>query len=72
MGNRGQISLCNYNGGSRICEVEWIGVNMWCVNSHLTNNMLVCVNSKLGHFNDWILLPKESLKPITCMDIWDI
>jgi hypothetical protein len=45
---------------------------MWCVNSHLTNKMLVCVNSKLSHSNDWILLPKESLKPITCMDIWDI
>jgi hypothetical protein len=45
---------------------------MWCVNPHLTNKMLVCVNSKLGHFNDQILLPKESLKPITCMDIWDM
>jgi hypothetical protein len=43
---------------------------MWCVNPHLTNKMLVCVNSKLGHFNDQILLPKESLKPIICMDIW--
>jgi hypothetical protein len=45
---------------------------MWHVNSRLINKMLVRVNSKLGHFNDWILLPKESLKPITCMDIWDI
>jgi hypothetical protein len=34
--------------------------------------MLICVNSKLGHYNDQILLPKESLKPITCMDIWDM
>jgi hypothetical protein len=59
-------------GGSRICAVEWIGVNMWCINSHLTNKMLVHVNSKLGHLNDRILLPKESLTPITCMDIWDI
>jgi hypothetical protein len=70
--DQGQISLCTCNGGSRICAVEWIGVNMWCINSHLTNKMLVHVNSKLGHLNDWILLPKESLTPITCMDIWDI
>jgi hypothetical protein len=34
--------------------------------------MLVCVNSKLGHFNDQILLPKESLKPIIFMDIMDM
>jgi hypothetical protein len=47
--DRGQMSLCNYNGGSRIYAVEWIGVNMLCVNSHLTNKMLVRVNSKLGH-----------------------
>jgi hypothetical protein len=45
---------------------------MWCVKPHLTNKMLVRVNSKLGHFNDRILFSKESLKPITCMDIWDI
>jgi hypothetical protein len=45
---------------------------MWCVNPHLTNKMLVCANSKLCHSNDQILLPKESLKSITCMDIWDI
>jgi hypothetical protein len=45
---------------------------MWCVNSHLTNKMLVRVNSKLSHSNDWILLLKKSLKPITCIDIWDI
>jgi hypothetical protein len=59
-------------GGVVSCAIEWIEVNMWYVNSHLTNKMLVCVNSKLDHFNDRILLPKESLKPITCMDIWDI
>jgi hypothetical protein len=62
----------NYNGGSRIYAVEWIGVNMWCVNPYLTNKMIVCVNSKLDHFNDRILFTKKSLKPITCMDIWDI
>jgi hypothetical protein len=62
----------NCNGGSLIFVVEWIGVNMWCVNLHLTNKMLVCVNSKLHHFNDHILLSKELLKPITCMDIWDM
>jgi hypothetical protein len=45
---------------------------MWFVNPHPTNKMLVCVNSKLHHFNDRILFPKESLKPITCMNIWDI
>jgi hypothetical protein len=45
---------------------------MWCANPYLTNKMLVCVNSKLGHYNDEILLPKESLKPFTCMDIWDM
>jgi hypothetical protein len=45
---------------------------MWCVNPHLTNKILVRVNSKLGHFNDRILLPKELLKPFTCMDIWGI
>jgi hypothetical protein len=45
---------------------------MWCVNPHLTNKMLICVNSKLGYFNDWILLSKESLKSITCIDIWDM
>jgi hypothetical protein len=33
---------------------------------------LVCVNSKLGHFIDRILLPKVSLKPIIFMDIWDM
>jgi hypothetical protein len=26
---------------------------MWCVNPHITNKMLVCVNSKHGHVNDW-------------------
>jgi hypothetical protein len=57
-------------GGRRTFAVEWIRVNMWCVNPHLSNKMLVCVNSKLGHFNDRILLPKESLKPIIFMDIW--
>jgi hypothetical protein len=66
--DRGQISLCNCNGGVVSCAIEWIGVNMWCVNPHLTNKMLVCVNSKLGHFNDQIFL----LKPITCIDIWVI
>jgi hypothetical protein len=45
---------------------------MWCVNQLLTNKILVRVNSKLGHFSDQILFPKESLKPIICMDIWDI
>jgi hypothetical protein len=45
---------------------------MWCVNPHLTNKMLIHVNFKFGHFNDRILLPKESLKLITCMDIWDM
>jgi hypothetical protein len=60
----------NYNEGSRICAIEWNGVNIWCVNPHFTNKMLVHVNSKLGHSNYQILLPKESLKPITCMDIW--
>jgi hypothetical protein len=54
------------------CTVEWIRVNMWCVNSHLTNKILVRVNTKLGHFNDQILSTKDSLKSITCMDIWDI
>jgi hypothetical protein len=44
---------------------------MWCVNPHLTNKILVCVNSTLGHFNVRIVLPKESLKPIIFMDIWD-
>jgi hypothetical protein len=62
----------NCNGGSRICTVEWIRANMWCVNPYLTNKMLVSVNAKLGHFNDRVLLPKESLKPITYTDIWDI
>jgi hypothetical protein len=41
-------------------------------NPHLTNKMLVCVNSKLGHFNDRILLPKESLKTIIFIDIWNM
>jgi hypothetical protein len=59
------------NEGSRICAAKWIGVNMWCVNPYLTNKRLIYVNSKLGHFNDRILLPKKSLKPITCIDIWD-
>jgi hypothetical protein len=59
-------------GGVVSCAVDWVGVNMWCVNPHLTNKILVHVNSKLGHFNDLILLPKELLKPITYMDIWDI
>jgi hypothetical protein len=45
---------------------------MWCVNPHLTNKMVRCVSSKLGYFNERILLPKESLKPIICMDIWDM
>jgi hypothetical protein len=45
---------------------------MWCANPYLTNKMSVCVNSKLGHYNDQILLPKESLKPFTFMDIWDM
>jgi hypothetical protein len=48
----------NCNNGSRIFVVEWVGVKM-----------LVCINFKLGHFNGRIFLPKESLKPITCMDI---
>jgi hypothetical protein len=38
----------------------------------MTNKMLVYVNSKLGHFNDRILLWRESQKPITCMNIWDM
>jgi hypothetical protein len=59
----------NCNEGSHIFVVEWIGVNMWCVNPRLTNKMVLCINSKLDHFNDRILLLKESLKPITCMDI---
>jgi hypothetical protein len=50
----------NCNGKSRICAVKWIGVNMWCVNPHLTKKMLVRANSKFGHFNDRVLLPKES------------
>jgi hypothetical protein len=62
----------NCNGESHICAVEWIGVNMWCVNPHVTNKMLVHVNSKLDHFNDRVMLPKESIKPITYKDIWDI
>jgi hypothetical protein len=59
-------------GGVVSCVVEWTRVNTWCVNPHLTNKMLVRVNSKPSHFNDQILLSKESLKSITCMDIWDI
>jgi hypothetical protein len=70
--DHGQISLCNCIGRVVSCAVDWVGVNMWCVNPHLTNKILVHVNSKLGHFNDLILLPKELLKPITYMDIWDI
>jgi type IV secretory pathway VirB3-like protein len=62
----------NCNRGSHICVVEWTGVNMWCVNQLLINKILLRVNSKLGHFSDQILFPKESLKPIICMDIWDI
>jgi hypothetical protein len=62
---------CNEGGGC-IFTVEWITVNMWCVNPHLTNKMLVCVNFKLRHFNDQNLLSKESLKPTTCIDIWDM
>jgi hypothetical protein len=45
---------------------------MWCVNPNFTNKMLICVNSKIGHYNGQILLPKESLQPFTCMDIWDM
>jgi hypothetical protein len=52
--------------------VQLNGMELTPVNPHLTNKMLVRVNSKLGHFNDQILLSKESLKSITCMDIWDI
>jgi hypothetical protein len=37
---------------------------MWCVNPHVTNNMLVCINSKLGHVYDWILLFSESIQSI--------
>jgi hypothetical protein len=33
---------------------------MWCVNSYITNKMLVCANSKIGHIDDWILLFSES------------
>jgi hypothetical protein len=51
--DRDQISLCSLQWG-----------DMWCVNLHLTNKMMVCVNSNFGHFNDWILLPKESLNQL--------
>jgi hypothetical protein len=37
---------------------------MWCVNPHISNEMLVCVNSKLGHVDDWILLFSESIQSI--------
>jgi hypothetical protein len=37
---------------------------MWCVNPHITNEMLVCVNSKLGHVDDWIILISELLQSI--------
>jgi hypothetical protein len=52
------------NEGSRIIAVEWIEVNMWCVNLHMTNEMLVCINSKLSHADDWIILLRESMKPL--------
>jgi hypothetical protein len=37
---------------------------VWCVNSHITNKMLVCINSKLGHVDDWIILLSESIQSI--------
>jgi hypothetical protein len=50
--------------GEPYTVVEWIGVIMWCVNPHITNEMLVCVNSKLGHVYDWILLISKSIQLI--------
>jgi hypothetical protein len=37
---------------------------VWCVNPQITNEILVCVNSKLGHVDDWILLISESIQSI--------
>jgi hypothetical protein len=34
------------------------------VNPHITNVMLVCINYKLGHVDDWILLINESKQSI--------
>jgi hypothetical protein len=53
----------NYDRGA-YTVVEWIGVIMWCVNPHITNEMLVYINSKLGHVDDWILLISESIQLI--------
>jgi hypothetical protein len=43
---------------------------MWCVNPHITNKMLVCVNSKLGHVDDWTLLINESICLWICGTCW--
>jgi hypothetical protein len=46
---------------------------MGCVNPHITNEMLVCINSKLGHVHDWILLFSESIQSISvwiCAICW--
>jgi hypothetical protein len=37
---------------------------MWYVNPHITNEMLICVNSKLVHVDNWILLISESVQSI--------
>jgi hypothetical protein len=53
--------------------IEWIGVIMWCVNPHITNKMLICVHSKLGHVDDWIPLINESVQYIwvwICKTCW--
>jgi hypothetical protein len=53
--------------------IEWIGVIMWYVNPHITNEMLICVNSKLVHVDNWILLISESVQSIwvwICRTCW--
>jgi hypothetical protein len=37
---------------------------MWCVNPHITNVMLVYINSKHVHVDDWILLISESIQSL--------
>jgi hypothetical protein len=69
----GQILICKLRRGEPYITAEWIGVIMWCVNPHITNKMLVCVNSKFGHVDDWILLISEPIQSIwvwICRTCW--
>jgi hypothetical protein len=60
----GQISICKLRWGELYTTIEWIEIIMWCVNPHITNKMSLCINSKLGHVNDWILLISELIQSI--------